>query len=101
MRFQPKHLSDERCSPAAHSSDVNVQLIDEHRLVFKLNNEVIRSFPVTTGMTLSGIIKLLPPEALLLIVSLLIALIMVAFTRTWVRATPDAQDFADPDAVLT
>lgn len=76
-------------------------MIDEHRLVFKLNNAIIANFPVTVGRTLKGIIKLLPPEVLLLLISTLIALILVFYTRRWVVLDPSAEEFADPDFVVS
>lgn len=77
-----------------------MQLIAEHRLVFKLNNNIIRSFPVSPQAAMVGFVKLLPPEVLLLSVSVLLALLLMLYTRTWVVLDPDAADFQDPDAVL-
>ena len=76
-------------------------MIAEHRLVFKLNNAVIKAFPVTLGSTFKGFIKLLPPEVLLLLVSTIVALILVFYTRRWIVIDPAADEFADPDFVVS
>ena len=78
-----------------------MQLIAEHKLVFQLNNAVIRSFPVSAQQAVGGVLKLLPPEVLLLILSAVIALVLVFFTRSWVMMEPDSDQFADPDFVMS
>ena len=77
-----------------------LQLIAEHRLVFKLNNDIIRSFPVSPRGAVVGFVKLLPPEVMLLTVSILLALALMLYTRSWIVLDPDAVDFQDPDAVI-
>ena len=76
-----------------------MQVIDEHRLVFRLNNNVIRNFPLTFGKGLKGAVKLVPVEILLLVVSLLTSLIVLWYTRDRVVRDPDVEDFADPNYV--
>ena len=76
-----------------------MQIIQEHRLVFKLNNSIIRSFPLSVSKGISGFIKLVPVEILLIVISILIALVMVWYTRTWVVIDPDGNAFSDPDFV--
>ena len=76
-----------------------MQIIQEHRLVFKLNNSIIRSFPLSVSKGISGFIKLIPVEILLIVISLLIALVMVWYTRSWVVIDPDGDAFSDPDFV--
>jgi hypothetical protein len=76
-----------------------LQVVDEHRLVFKLNNDVIKTFPVTFSKSLSGILKLIPVEILLVLISIAAALIMMYFTRHWIVLDPDVDEFADPDFV--
>ena len=76
-------------------------MIEEHRLIFRLNNSIIRSFPVSAGQTAKGLIKLLPPEILLILISTIIALILVFYTRRWVVLDPSAEEFADPDFVVS
>ena len=48
-----------------------------------------------------GIIKLLPPEVLLLLISTLVALLLVFYTRKWIVLDPSAEEFADPDFVVS
>ena len=76
-----------------------LQVIEEHRLVFQLNNNVIKSFPVSIGKGLAGVIKLIPVELLLILISIFIALFMMWYTRTWIQIDPDAEEFGDPDFV--
>lgn len=78
-----------------------MQVVSEHRLVFKLNNSVIGSFPVTVQSTLKGFVKLLPPEVMLLLVSTIMALLLVWYTRGWLVIDPTTEDFADPDFVAS
>ena len=77
----------------------SLQFVEEHRLVFQLNNSVIRSFPISVGATLTGCFKLLPVEVVLIGFSLLVALLMVWYTRDWVVTAPGTEEFADPDFV--
>lgn len=76
-----------------------LQVIEEHRLVFKLNNDVIRTFPVSVGKGISGVVKLIPVELQLLIISVLISLIVLWYTRHWISTEPEVEEFADTDFV--
>jgi hypothetical protein len=75
--------------------------VEEHRLVFQLNNSVIRTFPITVAATVFGCIKLLPMEVLLISISLIIASLLMWYTRDWVVLDPRAENFADPDFVAS
>jgi len=78
-----------------------LQFVEEHRLVFQLNNAVIRTFPVSVWATLAGGVKLLPVEVLLIGISLIITSVLMWYTRDWVVIDPDTQEFADPDFVAS
>ena len=77
----------------------SLQFVEEHRLVFQLNNSIIRTFPISIGATVTGCFKLLPIEVVLIGFSTLIALIMVWYTRAWIVTAPGTEEFADPDFV--
>ena len=72
----------------------HLQVIREHRLVFTLNNNVIRTFPVSVAKGISGVVKLIPVELLLIIVSAAISLLIMWYTKGWVNIDPEADDFA-------
>ena len=82
-------------------ADYIMQVIEEHRLVFNLNNAIIKSFPLTVSHTVRGVLRLLPPEVMLLIVSFAMAFCLMMYTRTWINIDPEAAEFADPDFVST
>ena len=79
----------------------HLQMLSEHTFAFELNNAVIGAFPLSARRSLALVFRSLPPEAVLMLIGLIVASVLVWLTKSWVDVAPEDAKFADPDFVAS
>ncbi len=96
----PSFLSDldkSFCKQKSHAA--LLQMLSEHAFAFELNNAVIGAFPLSARRSLALVVRSMPPEAVLMVIGLVVASVLVWLTQSWVDVAPEDASFADPDFV--